>query len=472
MRRSSRRTWRPLLATVMLAAGVSCATDEDPFGPSDGLRLLVESDPPGARILVDGRESGRFTPDTVFGLGSRHQVQARLDTLGLTYRYLANVAIPNEEEVPVLMGPLVLRCGDPACYAGRHRYHTAAGMRFATNPVGAHFLHDATENGLFYPAGSTNSYTSSGMPVFAAVMSGDTVALGVYDQPVLAGRPTSTVVEGEGRVYVDQTSWVVPLPRFVSRTPSPARGVAIRQQIVAEDATEGVVVIRLTYHNITNRESYQRMDPGVPRTGVTLHQVFLGYVLDADIGNPDDDVLTYDPELQSTILYDGNFFESNFSGGWNRHPALVGLRLLEAPVGARVVLNGYPRVAEDWGAGRSNERVGWYMLSGNRPFAPDHPDLGIGFLPSVPSDMRITVSAGPFTMRPGDSLSITVAVALAEPVPDTFTSGEGYLEPGEPHDRTRPIYAVAAGLRERLRAAENVSFEPPLPPEPPDSTGG
>lgn len=466
MRRPATRAVASLAAILALVAGASCSTDDDPFGPADGLRLIVKSDPPGARILVDGRESGRLTPDTVHGLGSRHQIQARLDTLGLTYRYLANVAIPQEQEVPVLMGPLVLRCGDPACYARLHRYHVAAGMRLATNPVGAHFLHDATENGLFYPAETANSYASSGMPVFAAVMDGDTVALGVYDQPVLAGRPTSTVTSQDGRVYVDQTAWVIPLPRYVSRNPSPARGVAIRQQLVAEDATEGVVVIRLTFRNITHLASYQRMDPGVPPAGVTLQKVFLGYILDGDIGNPDDDVLTYEPELQSTILYDGNFSESGFTGGWRQRPALLGLRLLEAPEGARVVLNGYPRVAEDWGAGRSNEPVGWYMLSGIRPFSPDHPELGIGFLPSVPSDMRMTVSAGPFTLPPGDSIAITVAVALAEPVPGTFASGEGYLEPGEPRDQTRPIYAIAAGLRERLRAAEHVVIDLPVPPEP------
>jgi hypothetical protein len=112
------------------------------------------------------------------------------------------------------------------------------------------------------------------------------------------------------------------------------------------------------------------------------------------------------------------------------------------------------------------------MLSGIRPYAPDHPDLGIGFLPSVPSDMRMTVSAGPVTLPPGDSVTITVAVAVAEPVPGTFTSGAGFLEPGEPHDQTRPIYAVAAGLRERLLAAEHVSTEPPPPPDPPGPAGG
>jgi hypothetical protein len=46
---------------------------------------------------------------------------------------------------------------------------------------------------------------------------------------------------------------------------------------------------------------------------------------------------------------------------------------------------------------------------------------------------------------PGDSASVTIALVLAEPVPNTFTSGT-ILDPGEPTDQTRALRAVAAKL--------------------------
>jgi hypothetical protein len=69
-------------------------------------------------------------------------------------------------------------------------------------------------------------------------------------------------------------------------------------------------------------------------------------------------------------------------------------------------------------------------------------------MPLGPGDVRLSVSAGPLRLAPGDSAAITVAIILAEPVPDSFTPGT-QVEPGDPADRTRVLYGVAANLLQK-----------------------
>jgi hypothetical protein len=133
--------------------------------------------------------------------------------------------------------------------------------------------------------------------------------------------------------------------------------------------------------------------------------------------------------------------------------------MLEAPVGATVVMNGWVsqgQGSQDWNAGEISERLGYGMLSGKGVFSPDHPSPRIGYLPPAPGDIRMSVSAGPIRLAPGDSVAVSVAVVLAAPVPGPFSSGTD-LEPGNPLDRTRPLYAVAGDLFERAIAATGVT---------------
>ena len=71
------------------------------------------------------------------------------------------------------------------------------------------------------------------------------------------------------------------------------------------------------------------------------------------------------------------------------------------------------------------------------------------------ADVRMMVSAGPYALRPSEEVSIVVAVALAKPVPGTFTSNV-QVGPGDPLVETRPIMLIAADLRAKLRAAEGL----------------
>jgi hypothetical protein len=445
-----------LVAALLLSAGCG-----EPGGPQvgGGQRVAVSSDPPGARILLDGRNTGRRTPDTIGGLRASHDVAVRLDSGGVAYGFLARVAAI-ADSVPYIHGPLVMRCGTETCWAGTHRTYQTPSFRFAANPVGSLLLRDGRGGGLFWPAGSRNSYVSGSMPVYAAVTdSRDTVALGIYDQRFLAGRPGIASSTNNGTFELLQTAWVLPpVEMLTQRT---ARGIEIEQHLLGTDVTEDVLLVRIVFRNITKRPSYAAADPIVPGAGFSYDAVFIGFALDPDIGDPRDDWVSYDPALDMVYAYDSDFREATgsyaFEGEARTGPGLVGLRVLRAPQGTRVVLNAWVHGAAagtgDWSAGFTSERAGWGMLSGAQSYAPSHLGLKVGHMPPAPGDVRLSVSAGPLRLDPGDAAELVIAVILAPPVPGTYSSGVR-VEPGDPYRIDRSIHTIAGLLRERAVAAE------------------
>lgn len=434
---------------VMLAAG-GCR-DGGVIEPGNG-RVFVQSDPPGARIAVDGRGTGRFTPDTIEGLGGRHEIIVTLDSLGVAYRYGAQVDV-DEDSVPAIDGPVVLRCTTPSCYSGLRRYHSFSNIRFAINPLGALFLEDGIGDGILWPQDTRNSYASQGMPMFAARMRGDSVALGIYDFSYLAGRPAPAPLLPPDRLFVEQSPWIIPPSNLIAL--ATIRGLRIVQRVVASAAVENALAVRLVFHNISNHPLYQVTDPLIPPGGVTFEGAYLGFGLDADIGNSSDDMLAYAPGHSMVFGYDADWDEPGFDGPARTAPGLIGLSVMQSPVGTNTVLNGWLNVSgvsPDWGAGRVNEFVGLRMMSGIGTYQPSHPDSRIGHIPSGAGDVRLLVSVGPLTLQPGDSAVFTLAVVLADPVEGTVEPGT-VLEPGDPFDPTRPIAAAAGALFERALAA-------------------
>jgi hypothetical protein len=442
------RSW---ISAVLVLLGVAGCRDGDGTEPGNG-RVFVQSDPPGARIAVDGRGTGRFTPDTIGGLGGQHEIIVTLDSLGVSYRYGAQVNV-DEDSVPSIDGPVVLRCGTPSCYSGLRRYHSFGNIRFAVNPIGALFLEDGIGDGILWPQTTRNSYASQGMPMFAARMRGDSVALGIYDIGYLAGRPAPSPLQPPERVFVEQAPWIIPPGNLIAL--ATIRGLRIEQRLVASATVPDALAIRLVFHNISNDPLYQVTDPLIPPPGVVFEHAFIGFGLDADIGNSSDDMLAYAPASAMVFAYDAGWDEPGFEGAARSAPGLIGLTVLEAPTGAAVRLNGWQNisgVSPDWGAGRVNEYVGLRMMSNVQPYPPSHADPRIGHVPQGPGDVRLLVSVGPLVLLPGDSATVTLAVVLAEPVPGTFEPGT-VTPPGEPLDPTRAIAAVAAALFERASAA-------------------
>jgi hypothetical protein len=445
----------------LLLLASACRESDGPVGPGSGARAFVDSDPPGGRILVDGNSTGRVTPDTIRGLVGRHDVTVQLDTFDTSYGFTARVFLGDTDSVTHIDGPLVMRCGDAVCWSGEFRHYSANRVRFANNPAGSFFLKDGSAEGIIWPSLTNNSYASSGMIGFAGIIGGtDTVALGIYDHHYLAGRPAPQLVQSQDRIDLGLTTWILPPSSTLQRRT--VRGLEVRAQATALSVVDDVVVLRIVFRNITNRRLYAALDPTVPAAGVTFEKVWIGYLLDPDVGEPTDDLLSYEPDLNLAFAYDSDFNETNFGGGFNRGPGLIGLRLFDVPAGATVVVNGWTSqgtVSQDWTAGQVTEPLGWAMLSGTRPFTPDHPSQRIGHLPPAAGDVRISVSAGPLRLAPGDSAAVSIAIILAEPRPGTFTSGTR-LEPGDPLDHTRALYSAAASLFERAITAVGVVAPP------------
>src|SRR5690606_32022619 len=137
------------------------------------------------------------------------------------------------------------------------------------------------------------------------------------------------------------------------------------------------------FRNITNQPLYRIVDPNVAASGITFSDAYVGLALDPDIGNADDDWLSYDESLPAVYAYDANFAEGGF-GAQQGTPGLLGMRVLRAPAGAHAVLNGWANTGQfsfDWQAGDNTQFAGYGMLSGTGSYSPDHPGATVGHLP-------------------------------------------------------------------------------------------
>ncbi|HEX9109470.1 MAG TPA: hypothetical protein VF832_19650, partial [Longimicrobiales bacterium] len=300
------------------------------------------------------------------------------------------------------------------------------------------------------------SYASAGAPIFVSfpvgAANGVDVALGIYPfsitiPPLWAGRPAPRDSASAGRLVVHQTTWLVP-PAVLASSWVP-RGLQIEQRIVGVDAVQGVLAVRVVFRNISATALYRAIDPVVAAQGITYDKAYVGWGLDADIGalgGTIDDLYTFDPTLQMAVLYDAPMQEPGFSGP----PALVGLRMLQPPAGAATVaLTAWQAGADVVGTDAAG--VGWsaYTVAGKPGAVVWTPP------PSQPGDWRIGVAAGPLRLAPGDSAAFTVAVVIAPPVPGTYSAGT-VMWPGDPTDAARPFNAMAAGLYQRARSAQQV----------------
>jgi hypothetical protein len=434
------------LAGIAAIALSACSESDSPFSPGNNTRVDVSSDPEGAAIFLGSTNTGKVTPDLLRDLAiGVHEILVRMDRDNVAYGYRAQVEVANDSLHRVL-GPLLMRCATEICSIQNHRYNTLGNIRVATNPNGALFYYDGNGSGLLYPTGSSNAYAAMGLPLIAMIASGrDTLALGIYDRGYLAGRPAPQVVQTADRYTLQQSFWLVPPTEVIVGLGPTVRGIEVEEQLIGTTATSDVAFVKLTFRNITDRPSYKAADPIVPSGGMTFTSVYVGFGLDADIGVASDDAVTYDPALDMVYTYDMDLRDGSFGSGVTDRPALVGLRLLQAPPGASLkVLNAWPAGA-DWSGGGPSERSGWGILSGIRSVMPDLPGPQLGHAPNTPGDYRMSVSAGPISLEAGASVSMVVAIVIAPPVQGTYTSGQA-VSPGDPAVSDRQIARVAADL--------------------------
>lgn len=441
-----------LLCMITILAG--CREGDGPADPSViDARVYLTSSPNGAQISVDSRATGQSTPDTVGLRRGDRAVVLNLDSAGVTYSYGFILEVEQTEVVPALELPLGVQCvtSGGTCFQAARRHRQGGGIRFASSAVGSLFHWGGSGSGIMWPGSGQNSYASSGMPVFAALADGDTVSLGMYDQSMLVGRPAPSTSTEAGEFRLEQHAWILPPPSSLVR-PTTVRGILIEEEVIARDDVDGVLIVRLTFRNVSDDPLVHRFAPHTPAAPVTYTEAWIGLALDADIGTAGDDWLSYDVGTSMVFAYDSDFL-APFTGSDANAPGLIGMSVLEAPAGTSVMLNSWYNDF-DWSAGRPGEQAGYGVLSGTREFGPEHPHPQIGHLPAVPGDLRMSVTAGPLTLAPGDEAQIVIAVAIASPA-DPFTTGEP-LDPGDPLDDTRAINQVAANLYARILAAESI----------------
>lgn len=447
----------PVLCLAL--AGPAC---EDPARPvpdaGGGGTIFIDSDPVGARVLIDSVDTGEVTSVLLDGVpvGPR-RVTVELDSAG--FRYSGEVVLDvSTEFVRSAMLPLTVRCTTSLCLAGNAQFHAPEDARFAVNAAGPLFTFSGADQGIVWPASTSNSYAATGAATFAASTGFGPAALGLGSAGTAsnfwAGRPAVDAVAGDPyRVRVP--AWITPP---AASTSSIMRGVGIVQEVTVESATPDAIHVRVTWRNITRDSLYRALDDDVPVAGIFFNDVWLGFILDADVGpfgESDDDLVSYDADRNLVYAYDSDFSVTGFSGGWNTRPGLVGLMLIDGPTGT-VRLNAWPRSA-DFRSG-VNEDVGRLLVQAAQSSPANHPDPRIGHAPvDGQDDFLISVATGPVTLAPGDSVSAHFAVLLAAPAAGTFTSGSE-LAAGDPLDASRPLAAVAAAL---LALADRLLGLPP-----------
>lgn len=444
-------------ALAAAAALAGCREPDRPLGPEAMGWIAVDSDPRGALIVTDGQNTGLRTPDTVKTLSiGEHRIAATMDTARFAYSY-TTVVRNRPDTVISVTGPLLARCVSTVCAA----YVQPNRIRFAFRPVPTLFFVQGQGEGLFWPGDATNSYASGAAPVIAGIVAGgaagDTLALGPYDLEFFAARPAVGSATTSQAVRISVPSWILPPGELIAAGASVPRGLSVRQQLFAPTGADGadMLFVRVTIENIANSPLYRLLDPR-PGT-LTLREAWLGFAFDFDIGLSDDDLVTYVPDIDLAIGYDSDFREASFQTEGRDRPALLGLRMIEPPPGARqVLLIAWERGVE-WAAAQANQRFGWQWLSGTQDPTNlgNHPDPRMGYAPAVPADLRMGVSAGPLALAPGDSVSFTVVLLLASPVPGTFVSGQ-LVEPGDPLASNRKILQVAGTLVQKAKDATGV----------------
>lgn len=434
--------------TALAFLGVTTAGCNDRSRPTVPVfgNLTVLSDPSGAEIAVDGDVFEVTTPATLEGIAAGNRLLRLTYVPGVaeTFLWADTVTVP-EESVDTVDAALEGGCGRNCPFLidqGRIRcYSTGRG------DVCASVFFDNVA-ALQWPDTSGGAYGAGGRLLLAGIIEGgaqdgDTIAVQVYDVAWVGRSPMRQSSGGRSEV-MELGYWGSGRYNGESLV-----GLEVKQTILAVDSAdvEDVLFIHFELKNVSDDERYRRLYPWVPEGGYTYRSLYVGFGLDADIGLSEDDLASFDLDLDLAFVYDA-VLQDDALGEFSERPALVGLVNVEAPAGATERRFTMWRRQDDWDDGDRHD-FGWRILagrlSGGDPIE-DHPSEEVGYQGTQPDDYRITRTYGPLRITPGETLSLTVALVLAEPVAGTYTPGT-LVPPGDPTSSSRQILDVAGDLR-------------------------
>ncbi|HSG82577.1 MAG TPA: PEGA domain-containing protein [Gemmatimonadota bacterium] len=439
---------RRALITAALAMLTGCfEARERPTIPVYG-DIVVLSDPSGADVTIDGVGTGATTPANLQGVpAGPHEVELSLRLSPNESFWWTGQTTVSEHVLDTLDAALQGGCGLDCDFAVDRGRVICRSTSYGDTCAGVFFSSPA----LIFPDVLGGSYAGGGRLLVAGVLGadagdlkGDTVSTLVYRDGWI-GRQHVTVGEYDRAQVMELGYWATAQVEGESLL-----GLSVQQSVIAADSggAEDMLFLRFEIANVSADERYRQIYPAVPEGGYTFESLYLGFGLDADVGAAGDDLGTFDHELGLPFIYDADFSDPEL-GLYSSSPALVGTVVVERPAGASERTLTLWRREDDWDDG-TQHGFAWRLLAGRLAAGdpiPDHPHPDIGYQPDAAHDYRFIDAHGPLVLAPGDTVTLTVALLLAEPVPGSYTPGQP-VAPGDPLAAGRPILSVAGRLRD------------------------